>query len=178
MYHLRWCIFRHVHDLLARCFTYPFWICGRSAWPPSLLYTQLGFPFAKILRKFCERMGKFFLSLRQHFAQSLANFMLRKIALFRFCVIMFWEILRNKFSVNCINQLSLRLHFFAYNCNAFKGNDYLRKSIFSNLMDNGILEIKMCTISNESPAEFFALLNLSQKQPRSIIKMYMSRPTK
>ena len=152
MYHLRWCIFRHVHDLLARCFTYPFWICGRSAWPPC--YTRsLGFHSQKFCVNFAKEWANFFFRCASTL-QSLANFMLRKIALFRFCVIMFWEILRNKFSVNCINQLSLRLHFFAYNCNAFKGNDYLRKSIFSNLMDDGILEIKMCTISNESRAVF------------------------
>ena len=54
---------------------------------------------------FCGRKRNFLLSLRyifarkKYFAKSFSNFILRKIALFRFCVILFCAILRIKFSV-------------------------------------------------------------------------------
>ena len=47
--------------------------------------------FAFVALRFCAK--------KQHFAQLFANFISRKVVLFRFCVILFCAILRNKFSV-------------------------------------------------------------------------------
>ena len=73
-----------------------------------------------------------------HFAQNCA------ILLFRYFV------LRNL-------QLSMKLHFLAYNCNAQR-TDYLPQTLLCNLMHDGTLQIK--TIFQKSRVVIFQLLNL------------------
>ena len=93
-----------------------------------------------------------------HFAQNCA------ILLFRYFV------LRNL-------KLSMKLHFLAYNCNAQR-TDYLPQTLLCNLMHDGTLQIKTCTLLHKNRAVFcqLLLLNVSWKQTRSILKMYMSKP--
>ena len=112
----------------------------------------------KTIAQFLRKKAKFFFSWRYIFArkncilrihsQTSFRAKLRCFTLLRYYVLrnfakqMFSKMLKK--SVNCINELSMTLHFFAYNC-----NDYFHNTLFCNLMHDGTLQIKMCTISNK-----------------------------
>ena len=94
----------------------------------------------------------------------------------RFCVILFYVILRNKFSLKEVQTVWISYlwdcTFFANNRNAYKGTDYLPKTLFCNLMRDGTLQMKMCTISHKIRAAICQLLilNWRKKQTHSILK--------
>ena len=110
---------------------------------------------------FCERKRNFilFCAKKQLVKQSFANFIYRKFALSRFCVILCnleKQILSKRLNkgVNCINQLSLRLHFFANNCNTYKGTDYLPTTLFCYLMRDGTIKSR-CARSHTKFEQYF-----------------------